>query len=238
MSSAFRLHSYFSPARQRRVIKTLTAKKTRQFLTWAAACASFLILWAWNWQLVLATLTGVGSMIGVYHLQGQNWRSLWQWWRTFVGADSGKLSLAVACGGFGSLATYLAVAIWTNTENRWLAFGSILQGFGTVLTLILLGWHFLDHRGQNESKNFDRWLEKLTANDPLMRLMAVRRLSEMELSLSRRQQCQEYFRYLLTRETDTQVRSALLDNFVIKEATKPQPLQMPPQVKKSVLKYD
>ena len=38
-------------------------------------------LWAWNWQLVLATLTGVGAMIGVYHLQGQNWRSLWLWGR-------------------------------------------------------------------------------------------------------------------------------------------------------------
>jgi hypothetical protein len=238
VSSAFRLHSYFSPALQRRVIKTLTAKKTRQFLTWAAACASLLILWAWNWQLVLATAAGVGSMIGVYHLQGQNWRSLWQWWRTFVRADSGKLSLAVACGGFGSLATYLAVAIWTHTENRWLAFGSILQGFGTLLTLILLGWHFLDHRDQKESKNFDRWLEKLTANDPLTRLMAIRRLSEMELSPNRRQQCQEYFRYLLSRETDAQVRSALLDNFTSKEINQPQPLQMPLQVKKSVLKYD
>lgn len=234
----FRLRPYFSPTVQRRVIKTLTAKKTRQFLTWAAACASFLILWAWNWQLVLATLTGVGSMIGVYHLQGKNWRSLWLWWRSFLGADSGKLTLAVVCGGFSTLGSYLAVSIWTYTENRWLALGSILQGFGTVLTLILLGWHFLDHRGQNESKNFDRWLEKLTVNDPLMRLMAVRRLSEMELSPSRREQCQEYFRYLLSQETDTQVRSALLDNFAIKETSKPQPLQMPRQVKKSVLKYD
>ncbi len=236
MSSVFRLPPYFSPALQRRVIKTLAAKKTRQFLTWAAACASFLILWAWNWQLVLATLTGVGAMIGVYHLQGQNWPSLWLWGRAFFTADSGKLTLAVVCGGLGSLATYLAVAIWTYAENRWLALASILQGFGTVLTLILLGWHFLDHRGQNESKNFDRWLEKLTVNDPLMRLMAVRRLSEMELSPSRREQCQEYFRYLLSRETDTQVRSALLDNFAGKEAIKPQPLQIPLQVRKSSLK--
>jgi len=102
-------------------MKTLAAKKTRQFLTWAAACASFLILWAWNWQLVLATLTGVGAMIGVYHLQGQNWPSLWLWGRAFFSADSGKLTLAVVCGGLGSLATYLAVAIWTYAENRWLA---------------------------------------------------------------------------------------------------------------------
>jgi hypothetical protein len=68
--------------------------------------------------------------------------------------------------------------------------------------------------------------------------MAVRRLSEMELSPNRRQQCQEYFRYLLSRETDAQVRSALLDNFTSKEISQPQPLQMPLQVKKSVFKYD
>ena len=66
--------------------------------------------------------------------------------------------------------------------------------------------------------------------------MAVRRLSEMPLSPSRREQCQEYFRYLLSRETDAQVRSALLDNFASKEAIKPQPLQIPLQVKKSLLK--
>jgi hypothetical protein len=234
----FRLRPDFSPAVQRRVIKILTAKKTRQFLTWAIACATLLILWAWNWQLVLATATGVGLMMGVYHLQGKNWRSLWQQWRFFISGDSGKLTLAVACGGFGTLASYLAVSMWTNIENRWLALGSILQGFGTIVTLILLGWHFLEHHNQTESKNFDRWLEKLTSTDPLMRLIAVRSLSDMELSPTRREHRQEYFRYLLTRETNSGVRSALLDNFPSQESTKPQPLQMPLQVKKSVFKYD
>lgn len=170
-------------------------------------------------------------MLGVYHLQEKDWRSLSRSVCGLFSGTRGKLAIAVGCGSFGALGTYLAATIWTHAENRWLAIGSIAQGIGTLGTLMLLGGHFLAGNDRQEEEKIERWLKNLTAPDPLDRLIAIRSLSALDLSSPRREQILEFFRYLLARESDPEVRSALLDNFQrAEQVITPKPLQIPLQI--------
>jgi hypothetical protein len=193
-----------------------------------SACTGSVLLWDWNPSLLLATLAGTGLMIGVYYLQEQEERSLWRTWRSLLSGTRGKLAIAVGSGSFGALATYLTVNLWIHTENRWLAIASIAQGAGILLILLLLGGYFLRANERQEEKIIEGWLRDLTAADPLDRLIAVRSLGDLEVSPSRRARIGEFFRYLLTRENDPAVRSALLEHFPSRSPHSPlQPLSIP-----------
>lgn len=167
-------------------------------------------------------------MFGVYHLQEQDWRSLWRSARELLSGSRGKLAIAVVSGSCGALATYLAANIWTHTENRWLATGSIAQGCATILAILLLGNQFLAGQREREEDKIERYLTALTSADPLERLIAIRSLAALDLPPERRERIEEFFRYLLSRESDRAARSALLDYFQSSEATMSlKPLSIP-----------
>lgn len=192
----------------------LTRKEIRKMSRWLLISFGTSTMLLWNWKLVLATVSGVGLMLLVYFVQGWNWQAYLSHWRKFFTGSGGKLTVAVGSGGFAALSTYIAASIWADSENRWLAVGTILQGFGTLVTLLLLGWHIVGDRfGQDENK-FEQLLPELTASDPLKRLIAVRQLSNMmskpRLRLVYEQQLVEYFCLLLSREQESPIREAVL----------------------------
>jgi hypothetical protein len=198
----------------------------------------------WNWKLVLATGTGVGLMLLVYWMQGWNWQVYWSKWERFLRGSNRKLTVAVGSGGLAALATYLAASIWVDSENRWLAVGTILQGLATLLTLILLVWQIITHRnGGNEAK-FDQLLTDLSNPNPLKRLMAVRQLTKLTqktpLSQDSPHQLIEYFCLMLSQEKEPVVRNAILESLQLWERksfknTKKLPLQIPISLKKEEL---
>jgi hypothetical protein len=77
----------------------------------------------------------------------------------------------VGSGAIAALSTYLAAAIWAESDNRWLATGTVLEGMGTLLTLTLLGWHIISQQNQDSHTQLEKYLHQLTEPDPIKRLI-------------------------------------------------------------------
>ena len=170
-------------------------------------------LWCWNWQLLLASAISISLMWLTYKVPSQQWRKLWQTGITLVNGRNSKLVFAVGSGSLGGFVTYMMSAIWVDTENHWLATGSILQGFATLIVLILVGWQV--STGDRNAVKFDRALQDLTAAEALKRLIAVRQLTNLvrKKALDREQKMQliEYFHFMLSTSQESIIQEALLD---------------------------
>lgn len=238
---------YFIPKtlRTKRLERTLNSLSFRQFRRssgWFVLTAGLAALLFWHWKLMLATAVGAGMMLGVYLLQSANWPAYWSRWQRFFSGTQRQLTLAVGSGGLAALFTYIAATVWADTENRWLATGAIFQGMATLLTLILLSWQIAGRHFRRDEEKFEQCLADLTEADPLKRLIAIRRLMQLrrrdKLSLGDRRQVNEYFRLMLSRETETAVRNALIDGLQAldesQDGERSQPvLQMPLKLKRS-----
>ncbi|WP_227788818.1 MULTISPECIES: armadillo-type fold-containing protein [unclassified Nodularia (in: cyanobacteria)] len=170
----------------------------------------------WNWKLLLALLVGVGVMLLVYSMQKWNWQlRLSQMWR-FLNSPNCRLALAVGSGGIATLSTYMAAAIWVDSKSSWIAAGTIVQGLGTLLTLILLMWQIVSFYGNQEQNKLDQLFVNLTQPDPLKRLIAIRQLTKIITSQGVDSQVQEEvvqcLRLLLSQEQETVIRDAALDS--------------------------
>lgn len=224
-------------------ISALTTKKVLSLSRWLLLGLGLVLMLAWNWQLVLATGSGTALMLLVYLMQGWNWQSYWLHWRHFLQGSSGKLTVAVGSGGFAALSTYVATSIWADSENRWLATGTILQGFATLLTLGLLVWNLLSHQEKQQENEFEQLVNELTAADALKRLIAIRRLGSLNdkgyLNSSQQQQLKEYLSFMVTKEEETGVKAAILDSLGQKARITTTPQALPtllPSATKSLIR--
>lgn len=201
--------------------------------------ALVILIWGlWNGKLLVSTGAGVLMMILVYRMQDWDWQSIQRDLARSLGGSNRQLTLAVGCGGLATLGTYMALSIWADSSNPWMASGMILQN---VATLSLLGW--LLSRGLRGKDNlaesrFQQMLTDLTNADPMTRLIAVRQLtnlitkghlsktrrinslpvaSSVPLSLSESElpmtegAIADCFRLMLSREPEEVVREAVLD---------------------------
>jgi hypothetical protein len=200
------------------------------------------LLLFWNWQLLLATVAGIGIMVAVYALQGTNWQKYGLTLQRWLKSPQRPFTVAVGSGGLAALLTYMAAAIWSHAENRWLAAGAILQGIATLLTLTLLGWQLIARQDRNDERLFNLYLADLTDSDSLKRLIAIRQLTHLATKYrfdeGWRSQVKEYFSMMLAQEKHAIARDALLDSLhrlgeLPQDSTPPQPLQMPLNLKKS-----
>ncbi len=166
----------------------------------------------WNWKLLLALLIGVGVMVLVYSMQEWDWQLPWSNIRKFLNSSNRRLALAVVSGGLGTVSTYMAVAIWVDSHSPWIASGAILQGVGTLLTLILLVWQIVNFYGNREEDHLDQLLVNLTEKDPLKRLIALRQLTKFithkRVDSSVQQDVIECLQLLLSREEEVVILEA------------------------------
>ncbi len=211
------MHKIPIPKVKRR-LKKLFAKRQAigNGIGWVLGAIALFAMLMWNWKLVIATASGVGLMVLVYVMQGWNWQSRWSHWRQFYKGSQGKLTIAVGSGSLATISTYIAASIWADSENRWLATGSILQGLGTLLTLVLMLWHLISHQDKGDEGQFDQLLGDLTHKEPLKRLIAVRQLSKLSkrsrFSQKYQRQLLEYFRLMLARESEPLIQEAILES--------------------------
>ena len=216
-SSLLRFESQISPS--------LSPSQLRRLGRWLIIISGLTILLMWNWKLVLATLAGIGVMFGIYFLPTQNWQNYWSKLYHFATSSQRQLTLAVVSGGVAALITYMVTSIWVNTENRWLATGVILQGLGTLLTIVLLVWQIAASRWTHQETKLDQLLEDLTHPKSLKRLMAVRKLTRLVYKNSLNQvhhiQCAQYLQVMLSQEEDKIIRQAILDALEIIGQSKP-----------------
>jgi hypothetical protein len=192
----------------------LTQKQRRKMTIWLLGSTGATVMLAWDPKLICATLTGIGLMGLVYRLQTGNWQRRWLYWHEFFNSSPGKLAIAVSSGSFGVISSYIALSIWSNAENRWLATGLILQGFGTFLILGLLSWQLFDSPRKKQENQYQEWVSQLTDVNTLKRLIAVENLSNLiekkQLTPIQAKQLRGYFRLMLNQETEIIVRQAVL----------------------------
>ncbi|MEB3308713.1 MAG: hypothetical protein VKJ02_00610 [Snowella sp.] len=197
------------------LIYALSRPEVYKWGRWTVASFGLTVMLSWDWKLVVATGMGIGGMGLVYLALGENWQKHWLVWRNLLKGSQGKLTLAVGSGGVAAFSTYLAAAIWAESDNRWLATGTILEGVGTLLTLGLLGWHLLSEQNQQTATQLDKLLNQLTEPDPLKRLIAIRQLGKLieqnQISSRDRHQIEDYFRLLLSQETEPLIQKAILE---------------------------
>ncbi len=170
----------------------------------------------WNWKLLLALLVGVGVMVLVYSMQRWDWQLRWSEIRKFFNSPNSRLAASVTSGGIATVSTYMAAAIWVDSNSPWIAAGAILQGLGTLLTLILLVWQIVSFYGSRESEQLDGLLLSLTEKDSLKRLIALRQLTKLvtqkRVDSSVQQNVVECLRLLISREEEVVIREAAFES--------------------------
>nr|WP_228014495.1 hypothetical protein [Fortiea sp. LEGE XX443] len=170
----------------------------------------------WNWKLLLALVVGVGVMLFTYSFQQWNWQLGWAEIQKFLKSPNRRLVLAVGSSGLATITTYMAAAIWIDSQSPWIATGTILQGLGTLLTLILLLWQILRGHTNQKQDIFDQFLLNLTEQDPLKRLIAVRQLtkfiSRQPVNAALQQEVVQCLQLLLTREEVAVIREAAFES--------------------------
>ncbi|MBD2664301.1 hypothetical protein B6N60_01150 [Richelia sinica FACHB-800] len=173
----------------------------------------------WNWKLLLALVVGISVMTCAYSLQKWNWQLSWLEIRKFLDSANHRLALAVTSGGIATVVTYMAASIWVDAQSHWIAAGAIVQGIGTILTLVLLVWQIFSLNGKREEDYLEQLLHNLTAPDPLKRLVAVRQLtkylSRPQVDTAIQQDVIECLQLLLTQEEEEVIRQAALNSLQI-----------------------
>ncbi|MCU0518014.1 MAG: hypothetical protein MUC60_14345 [Oscillatoria sp. Prado101] len=198
---------------------------------WLLGLTALVALLLWNWKLLVATGTGVLVMLGVYTVLW-NWKIIQLELRQFFRGANSHLAAAAATGSVAILSTYMAETIWEHSENHWIAAGAILQGLGTMAILVLLAAHMISGQASRDEASFNALVTNLTDADPLKRLIAVRQLTGLAAShrLDRTDLgvTLDCLRLMLSRETETLVREAILDGLQALDMAKQLPQGAPP----------
>ncbi len=206
-----------APSAPNRALSPRRAQRLRQpkLWRWGAIAGGLLLLT--DWKLMLAA--GAGGAVW--------WLSYWlrehpipvdtAEIRRWLKAENWPVLLAAGSGSVVAVSTYLAIAIWSDTDSFWLASGIALQGLGTLTLLALLAWQVLGRRADRAPASFDRAFADLAAADPLQRLVAVRQLSQMaeasHLDAQEQRMLADALRLMLRREQEPIVRAAALESF-------------------------
>ncbi len=218
--------------------------------SWLVVSIGAIALLYWNGRLVFATGTGISVMLLVYLLH--DWKPSVDgvMVRKFLEGWNQPFMISVGAGAIATFSTYLAAAIWAESDSAWIASGAILQGMGTLTGLGLMAWQIYNRPDPRPHIQINQLLFDLAHEDPLKRLLAVRQLTDSvsvlndESRLERRsrtanrhqnltkvpsrRQIADYFRVMLQREDDPIIRSAVLDGlqtleivYQLKQATEP-----------------
>ncbi|MGM3305838.1 armadillo-type fold-containing protein [Anabaena sp. WFMT] len=170
----------------------------------------------WNWKLLLALVSGIAVMSLVYSIPKWNWQLSWLEIRRFLNTANSRLALAVASGGIATVITYMTAVIWVDSPSHWIAASVIVQGVGTLLTLILLVWQIFSLQGNQEEEYLDQLLNNLTESNSLKRLIAVHQLTKFinrkQVDASIKQDVVKCLRLLLSKEEEPEIQEAALNS--------------------------
>lgn len=203
----------------------LLVKRFRSPSAWLLSLSIVVAMLLWNWKLLLATSVGIFVMSLVYLMQDWNWQVHLSKLRRLISGSNRQLTLAVGSGGIAAISTYMTAIVWVESDSPWMAAGAILQGLGTLATLILLVWQIASRQSQGQEAEINKILGNLTAVEPLKRLIAVRQLSAIaankSLDIANGRVITDYFRVMLSQEEEPIIREAALDALQKLDNTQP-----------------
>lgn len=198
---------------------------------WLAIATLTVAMLIWNWQLLLATVMGALVMSLVYVMHQWDWQAIVADLRNLLNVPNRQFALAATSGGIATVSTYMSSSIWLDADSSWIAAGAILQGLGTLATLILLAWQIISWQASHQESQLEQSLNDLTSTDSLKRLIAVRQLPRL-LKRTRhefysRVAVAQYLHLLLTKEQESVVREAAFDSLQVLESVEQKTLGMP-----------
>ncbi|MGC9504643.1 hypothetical protein [Baaleninema sp.] len=209
------VRAFVQPPPPRRASRRQSPNRLREWGGWALAAVLGATMLLWNWKLFLATGIGMSVTVGAYLLSQSSWKLRWADLRRWLSDLNRPVTVAVVGGGLATVSSYMAAEIWATAENRWMAGGSILQGFATLGILLLLAWQTLSRVSGREGVNLNATLDRLTESDPLKQLVGLRKLERwVRNGILDGAECRtigECCRVLLARELDPVVREAALE---------------------------
>jgi len=169
----------------------------------------------WNWQLVIATLVGAITLILAYAAQNWNWNLLLSKVQRFLNSPNRPMILAAIAGCGSIVFSYISLMMWTSLDNHWLAGLAITQFLAVLGVLVLLVFKALNQWQQNSQQNLDYLATRLTSDDELERLIAIKQLAQSlrqrHLPLAQEQAIAQYCQVLLGREQVEIIRNATLE---------------------------
>lgn len=202
-------------------VKYLGQKRWNDSGRWLLVTSGMAALLFWNGRLVLATSVGVATMAIAYLVQDGQWQVPDV--RTWLKGWNRQFLLTVTSGSVATLGTYLASSIWAETTSHWIATLLIMQGAATLGMLGLLIGQSLTPKVGSPTIHLNDVLPDLTAIDPLKRLIAIHRITEMleqpEADRAQHRQMANYFRLMLSREDQPVIREALLEGLQLTTAS-------------------
>ncbi|MEB3295037.1 MAG: hypothetical protein VKJ24_17910 [Synechococcales bacterium] len=180
---------------------------------WAIGAMGLLLLLLWDGRLVMATGAGIATMLTIYQLRSQRsqtWRTQLQQWLQIW---QQPLMFATGSGVGASFLTYLAISIWLDVDQHWLATGLLLQGFTSLGLLGLFLWQRWERGQQTQQDQFKTTIAALSNPEPLTRLATVQELSqgivEHQWQTGQLRQIVAAFRLLLDHETEPVIQEAI-----------------------------
>lgn len=182
---------------------------------WWLALAFAIVLMLWHPDLLLATLAGSGTMLGVYLAATSGKTIDWVAMSRLGDRLRQPVLLAIGAGAIVSLLVYVSLAVWGATENHWVASGLIGQGAATLAVLVLLVWQTLTRLTGRDRVDLTPMLLQVADDNGLKRTIAIRQIGQwIEQRRLDRAECKSVaacLQYLLGRETDGAIRDAALD---------------------------
>lgn len=169
-----------------------------------------LLLWQIDGPLMVATLSGVGTIFLLSRWQ-RRLLTLWQELRQqFQEWLHHPFAFTVGGGLLACLGTYTLLHIAQHTADPWLVVALVILGILLVGIIALLGTVIGQLQQQHQTQQVSQWFADLTHPQPLHRLVAIRQLARVSKGTDRRQ-VQEALYLLLGQETDPIVRRAALE---------------------------
>ncbi len=173
------------------------------------AAVGAVALLVWNWQLLIAICMGVGTTVLAYRSPHGSLKLMGM--KLVQSLFDSPLLLAFITGLLSLVISYSTLLIWQNTGQVGIALAVVVQGFCLLSALGLLMGQVLEPSKVSAEDSYEQWVTQLLSTEPLQRLVAVRRLSQIELlTMERRQELSDYFQLLLAQETQPQIREAVL----------------------------
>jgi hypothetical protein len=174
-----------------------------------------ILLLFWNAPLVFSTGAGIGTMMLLYLLQDPQWRKeklppLNQQLQRQLESLNQPLLWSAIGGGGAAFLSYLTIAAWVETDSHWFATGILLQGLLTCGVLGLGIRQVWNAKAETlETLEFSHWVEKLSHEDPVARLLAVRQLPSIAQTVTQQKELLEYFQLMVSHEPEAIVREAV-----------------------------
>lgn len=173
----------------------------------------------WNWQILLAILVGIGVMSLTYSMQKLNWQLCWSQIYHFLNNVNSRLVLAISSGGIATVTTYMTIAIWVEAKSIWFVLATMIQGVGTLVTLIFLVCQVSYLEQRREDKHIEELLQRLTESEALIRLIAINKLTKLmrcqQIDLSVKEDILNCLRLVLSQEKETVIREAVIHSLQV-----------------------